>query len=133
MTVKSNSLLWPFLLGVGGLVLLLCLDGEDHDRKTCSSVSAAVLASNPNLERSLQIESAKKSCIQDRICDPRVWRDSYPCEFTVYDFRECRDIDPALGDYKMAQRHLEAEVQTCELGKTKGRHGETVYQWPGRR
>lgn len=133
VTVKSNSLFWPFLLGIGGLILLLCLDGENKDQKTCSPVSAAVIASNPNLERSLEIERAKRRCIRHRICNPQVWMGSYPCEFTIHELGECQDIDPALADYRVAQRHLEAEVQTCELDKATNRYGETVYQWPSRR
>lgn len=86
---------------------------------TGNFVSAAVLASTPDLERSFEIERAKKQCIQERICNREVWDRSYPCEFTVYDLRECEDVDPALADYKVAQRHLEAEVKACELGKNR--------------
>jgi len=56
---------------------------------------------------------------------------SYPCEFTAYDLKECKDLDPALTDYKTARRHLEAEVETCELRKAENRHGVTVHQWMG--
>ena len=56
---------------------------------------------------------------------------SYAREFTVDDLKECEDIDPVLVDYKMAQRHIEAEVQTCELRKVKNSYRVTVYQWVG--
>jgi len=130
MTVKSKSFIWPLLLcaGVGGILLFICLSRKEEE-KACSSIPAAVIASNPNLARSYIIEKAKKKCLEERICSAQVWAGSYPCEFTVNDLKECRDIDPALADYKMAQRHLEAEVQTCELRKVKSTQGVTVYQW----
>jgi len=58
---------------------------------------------------------------------------SGPCEFGAYDLGECRDLDSALADFKVAQRHLEAEVRTCVLDKRTNSLGQTVYQWPGRR
>jgi len=90
-------------------------------------------ARSPNLERSLQIEKAKKRCIRYRICNSQIWENSYPCEFGAYELGECRNLDPALADFKVAQRHLEAEVRTCELDKRTNRLGQTVYQWPSRR
>lgn len=100
-----------------------------EDDRICSAVPAAVIAANPNLKRSLMIESAKKKCIKQRMCPPDVLMGSSPCEFTAYDLEECKDIDPALADYKTARRHLEAQVETCELRKVENRYGATVYQW----
>lgn len=58
---------------------------------------------------------------------------SGPCEFGAYDLGEYRDLDPALADFKVTQRHLEAEVRTCELDKRTNALGQTAYQWPDRR
>jgi hypothetical protein len=120
----------PFLL-VAGLALVGYLLSEGRHKRECSSMPAAVLASNPNLERSYEIEKAKKKCIEDIICRQDRLVGFSPCEFTAYDLKECADIDPSLADYKTARRHLEAEVKTCELRKVKGSHGETIYQYPG--
>ena len=125
----SKTVIWPLLLGIGGFLILVCLLGKDENRRVCSKVPAAVLASNPNLKRSYEIEKAKKECIEKRICRPDDLIGYSPCEFTAYELIECEDIDPSLADYKTAKRHLEAEVETCELSKVVGRHGETVYQW----
>ena len=42
--------------------------------------------------------------------------------------KECEDIGPALADYKIARRHPEAQVETCQLTK-EDRDGVTVYLW----
>jgi hypothetical protein len=127
----SKTVIWPLLLGIGSLLVLVVLLAKDENKGTraCSTVPAAVLASNPNLTRSYQIEKAKKECIKERICNPELLVGYDPCEFTAYNLKECKDLDPALADYKTARRHLDAEVETCELSKVVGRHGETVYQW----
>ena len=127
--MKSKTVIWPFLLVGGSLLVLLWLGTRDENKRVCSTLPAAVLASNPDLERSYKIEKAKKKCIEQRICRPDDLVGYSPCEFTANDLKECEDIDPALGDFKTARRHLEAEVTTCELRKVVGRHGETVYQW----
>jgi len=126
--MKCKTAIYTLLLGIG-LVVFVWLLEKDGTKRVCSTVPAAELASNPNLERSYVIERAKKECIEQRICLPDEWAGSLPCEFTVPDLEECKDLDPALADYKTVQRHLEAEVKTCELSKVVGRHGETVYQW----
>ena len=51
----------------------------------------------------------------------QIWENSCPCEFGAYELGKCRDLDPALADFKVAQRHLEAEVRTCELDKRRNR------------
>ena len=130
-TMKSKSYIWPLLLGIGSILLFIYLSRKDEDDRVCSTVTAAVIASNPNLKRSLEIEKAKKECIKQRICHPDHFMGSYPCEFTAYDLKECKDLDPALADYKTARRHLDAEVETCELRKAENRYGVTVYQWMG--
>ena len=84
-------------------------------------------ASNPNLERSLQIEKTKKQCIRRRICDSEVWIESYPFEFAACELGERRDLDPALADFKVAQKHLKAEVRACELDEKTNPLGMTVY------
>jgi len=127
MTVKNKSFLWPLLVGIGSILVFICLSIE-NDNKTCSGVPAAEIAANPNLERSLEIHQAKNICIKQRICHPNTWTGSYPCEFTVHDLKECEDIDPALADYKIARRHLEAQVETCQL-REEDRDGVTVYLW----
>ena len=129
MTMKSKSLIWLLLLGVGGL--LVFLSRKDEDDRVCSAVPAAVIAANPNLKRSLEIENAKNKCIKERICRPDVLMGSSPCEFTAYDLRECKDMDAGLADYKTARRHLEAQVETCELDKAENSRDVTVYQWNG--
>lgn len=128
MTRKNKSLIWPLLLGIGGLLLLLCLGRTDEDDRNCSVRPAAELAANPNLKRSFEIERAKNRCIKERICSLDVLMGSHPCEFTAYDLKECEDIDPGLADYKTARRHLEAQVETCQLGKVENRRGVTIYQ-----
>jgi hypothetical protein len=131
MVSGSNAMKTLILLGgvIGVPLLLVCLMGKEENKRVCSTVPAAVLASNPSLKRSYVIEKAKKECIEKRICRPDDLVGNLPCEFTAYQLKECEDIDSALADYKTAQRHLEAEVQTCELSKIVGRRGETVYQW----
>ena len=130
MTMKNKSFIWPLLVGAG-LILLGFLGKKDEDSRSCSSVPAAVIATNPNLKRSYEIEKAKNRCIKERICSSDILMGSYPCEFTAYDLKECKDIDPVLADYKTARRHLEAQVETCELRKAENRYGVTVYQWLG--
>lgn len=130
MTMKSKSLIWLLLLGIGGFVLV-CLDRKDENERVCSVVPAAEIAANPTLKRSLEIEKAKNKCIKERICRPDVLMGSSPCEFTAYDLQECKDVDVALGDYKTARRHLEAQVETCELNKAENGRDVTVYQWNG--
>jgi hypothetical protein len=132
-TMKSKPCTWPLLLGVAaGVVLFLVWWGlKDDGKRTCSTVPAAVIASNPNLKRSMQIEKAKKECIEYVLCRQDELIGYIPCEFTAYDLKECTDIDPALGDFKVAQRHLEAEVETCDLEKTTNNRGVTVYRWKG--
>ena len=130
MTMKSKSLIWPLLLGISGLVLIY-LSRKDEDDRVCSAVPAAEIAANPNLKRSLEIEKAKNKCIRERICRPDVLMGSSPCEFTAYDLQECKDMDIGLGDYKTARRHLEAQVETCELDKAENSRDVTVYQWNG--
>jgi len=68
----------------------------------CSTILGRRLYSNLLLERS-------------RACLTRIL--SGPCEFGAYDLGKYRDRDPALADFELAQRHLEAEVRTCELDK----------------
>lgn len=108
---------------------MVCLGRKDEDNRNCSAVPAAVIAANPNLKRSLEIESAKNKCIEKRICRPDDLIGYLPCEFTADDLKECKDIDPALADYKTVRRHLEAQVETCELSKVENRYGVTVYKW----
>jgi hypothetical protein len=129
-TSKLVRIFAPFLL-VGCLALTAYFLSEGKRKRVCSSVPAAVLASNPNLERSYEIEDAKNKCITEIICNQSRLVGYSPCEFTAYDLRECRKIDPALADYKTARRHLEAEVKTCHLSKVEGSNGETVYQYRG--
>lgn len=131
ITMKCKSFAWPVLLGIGGILFFIYLCVKDGNERVCSTVPAAVIASNPNLKRSFAIEKAKRQCIKQRICHPDHFMGSYPCEFTAYDLKECKDLDPALADYKTTRRHLEAEVETCELGKVENRYGVTVYQWMG--
>lgn len=127
---KSEFSIWPFLLGATCLLLWVLL-GEDKDEgeRICSETPAAVLAANPDLKRSYVIEKAKKECIEQRICRAADLVGGLPCEFTAYTLKECKDLDPALADYKIARKHLEAQVETCELSKKVNRHGHTVYQW----
>jgi hypothetical protein len=127
--MKSKNAVSYLLLGIGGLLFLGWLLTKDENQRKCSTIPAAVLASNPNLQRSYEIEKAKKKCIENIICNQDDLIGYSPCEFTAFDLAECKDLDPALADYKTARRHLDAEVETCELEKTIGRRGEAVYQW----
>lgn len=111
----SKKVIWPLLLGIGGFLILVWLVGKDENKRVCSRVPAAVLVSNSSLKRSYEIEKAKKKCIEEKICRPGDLVGYSPCEFTAYDLKECKDIDPSLADYKTAKRHLEAEVETCDL------------------
>lgn len=130
VTGSNASKIGCILLGAGVLLFFFWLLGEEEERRACSTVPAAVLASNPNLERSYAVEKAKKQCIEKVICHPDDLVGNSPCQFTAYEIvNECKKIDPGLADYKMVQRHLEAEVSTCELSKAKDRHGHTVYLW----
>lgn len=131
MVSGSNASKIGYLVaGIGCFLLFLWLVGKDENNRVCSPVPAAVLASNPNLKRSYAVEKAKKRCIERIICRPDDLVGNLPCSFTAYDVvKECKEIDRGLADYKMVQRHLEAEVETCELSKKVGHHGETVYQW----
>ena len=130
VTGSNTSKIGCILLGAGALLFFFLLLGEDDKGSVCSTVPAAVLASNPNLERSYAVEKAKKKCIEKVICRPDDLVGNSPCQFTAYEIvNECKRIDPGLADYKMVQRHLEAEVSTCELSKAKDRNGNTVYLW----
>ena len=73
----------------------------------------------------------KNKCIKERICHPDVLMGSSSCEFTVYDLQECKDMGVAVADYKTARRHLEAQVETCELDKAENSRDVTIYQWNG--
>lgn len=99
---------------------------------------SAMLANNPGgvcgLLRSLKIEDAKNECVDDILCDPQLSERiregvniQRQCEFTIWDVeRECSHIDKALADYKIAERHLDAEVGQGHLRK-RTKAGKTVY------
>ena len=73
-----------------------------------------VATTNPNTLRTLQIFLAKNKWLEQAQLD-----EAHPdIEFTVYDvMREAAEYDPALADWKVAKRHLEAEVALGHLDK----------------
>ncbi len=117
-------------LGTGIRILDLLV----HD-----SFEAAILASNPNLVRSLQIEDDKNECIEKILCD-RAEETSWvsgpegeECRFNWWDVvRDCGLQFPSLADKKVVVRHLEAEVNTGHLRKGRDERGKTEYVYRSR-
>lgn len=66
----------------------------------------------------IQIHYAKDTCIHDVICDldSGDWEGD-ECRFKVSSVNaECPEYHPSLGDFRIAERHLNAQVDEGKLG-----------------
>lgn len=97
------------------------------------TLNAALIASNPNLLRSLQIEREKKRCIEEELCNPEEDSSWLPgdegeeCHVTWWEvLRICGPIYPSLADKKVVERHLRVESELGDLEKRRAA-GKTYY------